>query len=121
MELLRARAATMGAVVSRQAAETAGSPPGMQGRAVAGRSAQGVASTVAMIHRSATMTTAAAARGAAQNPSQAAAVNWGADAVGRTDVVAPLTAADLPSVIDRVVGELDRRVTAARERRGWTA
>jgi hypothetical protein len=35
--------------------------------------------------------------------------------------IPPLTAADLPSVIDRVVHELDRRVTAARERKGWTA
>ncbi|MTH70309.1 hypothetical protein GJ743_18255 [Agromyces bracchium] len=32
-----------------------------------------------------------------------------------------LGAADIPAVVERVVGELDRRVTAARERRGWTA
>jgi hypothetical protein len=33
----------------------------------------------------------------------------------------PLTTADLPTVINRVVNELDRRVIAARERKGWTA
>ncbi len=33
----------------------------------------------------------------------------------------PLTAADLPRVVDRVMGELDRRIVAARERKGWTA
>jgi hypothetical protein len=34
---------------------------------------------------------------------------------------APLTAADVPGVVDQVVREIDRRVVAARERRGWTA
>jgi len=33
----------------------------------------------------------------------------------------PLTAADVPGVVDQVVREIDRRVVAARERRGWTA
>ena len=33
----------------------------------------------------------------------------------------PLTAADLPVVIDQVVRDIDRRVIAARERRGWTS
>lgn len=33
----------------------------------------------------------------------------------------PLTAADLPGVIDKVVRDIDRRVVAARERRGWTS
>jgi hypothetical protein len=31
----------------------------------------------------------------------------------------PLTAGDLPLVVDRVVRELDRRLVAVRERRGW--
>jgi hypothetical protein len=33
---------------------------------------------------------------------------------------APLTVQDMPVVIDRVVREIDRRVVAARERRGWS-
>jgi hypothetical protein len=33
----------------------------------------------------------------------------------------PLTAADVPGVVDQVVREIDRRVVAARERRGWTS
>ncbi|MGW6194773.1 hypothetical protein ACWF0M_01370 [Kribbella sp. NPDC055110] len=40
-------------------------------------------------------------------------------ALGRSGPTA-LTAADLPHVVGRVVRELDRRVTAARERKGWT-
>lgn len=32
-----------------------------------------------------------------------------------------LTTADLPIVVDRVVGEIDRRIAASRERRGWVA
>jgi hypothetical protein len=33
----------------------------------------------------------------------------------------PLTTADLPGVVDQVVRDIDRRVVAARERRGWTS
>ena len=33
----------------------------------------------------------------------------------------PLTAADVPGVVDHVVREIDRRLVASRERRGWTA
>lgn len=34
---------------------------------------------------------------------------------------APLTDADVPRVVDHVVRELDRRLVATRERRGWTS
>jgi hypothetical protein len=78
-------------------------------------------STVAMTHRAPATAIPAAARGAAPHPSQPSVVGWARDAASGVTTVAPLTAADLPSVIDRVVGELDRRVTAARERKGWTA
>lgn len=43
------------------------------------------------------------------------------DGEARTGAVPPgLTASDLPVVVDHVVREIDRRVVAARERRGWT-
>ncbi|MFE9775578.1 hypothetical protein ACFYOV_28690 [Streptomyces sp. NPDC005931] len=34
---------------------------------------------------------------------------------------AALTTQDMPVVVDHVVREIDRRMTAARERRGWPA
>lgn len=79
------------------------------------------ASPVAMTHRAPAATTAAPPQRPAAGAPQPLGVAWATDpAPGRVGAQ-PLTAADLPSVIDRVVGELDRRVTAARERRGWTS
>ncbi|MGZ4617149.1 MAG: hypothetical protein ACXV5Q_01945 [Frankiaceae bacterium] len=46
---------------------------------------------------------------------------WAGPGVPATPGAAPLTAADVPGVVDQVVREIDRRVVAARERRGWTA
>lgn len=47
---------------------------------------------------------------------------WGPAAAGISTApgAAPLTDADVPRVVDHVVRELDRRVVASRERRGWT-
>jgi hypothetical protein len=73
-----------------------------------------------MTHRTAVPATPPAVPGAATSAPQPASVRWLAD-VPPAPASAALTAADLPAVIDRVVGELDRRVAAARERRGWTA
>ncbi len=48
---------------------------------------------------------------------------WGpaAAATPHEPGAAPLTDADVPRVVDHVVRELDRRVVASRERRGWTS
>jgi hypothetical protein len=46
--------------------------------------------------------------------------HWEGSTVPGTAPVA-LTASDLPGVVDHVVREIDRRVVAARERRGWTS
>jgi hypothetical protein len=50
-------------------------------------------------------------------------VRWTGEGPGAArsaaDRSAALTADDVPGVVDRVVRELDRRVTAARERKGW--
>lgn len=56
------------------------------------------------------------ANAAAQRPA------WGPTAAGMPSAAgaAPLTDADVPRVVDHVVRELDRRVVASRERRGWT-
>lgn len=56
------------------------------------------------------------ASAAAQRP------GWGPTAAGMPPApgAAPLTDADVPRVVDHVVRELDRRVVASRERRGWT-
>jgi hypothetical protein len=60
-----------------------------------------------------------AARPAPETPSERSRLTPGPGG-GRAGA-APLTAADLPVVVDRVVREIDRRVVAARERRGWTS
>lgn len=78
------------------------------------------AGPVPMVHRAALPVHPAVSRGVAgTNPPQPPSVRW-LDNAAPPAGVTPLTAADLPSVVDRVVGEIDRRVTAARERRGWT-
>lgn len=76
---------------------------------------------VVMTHRITAAAPAASPRRPAAGAPQPLGVAWAADPVAGRASAQPLTAADLPSVIDRVVGELDRRVTAARERRGWTS
>lgn len=69
---------------------------------------------LALVHRAAP----APAPGTTPTTPPAAGATGGGQAL---TPLPPLTAADLPRVVERVVGEIDRRVTAARERRGWTA
>lgn len=62
----------------------------------------------------------AEARGELTGPAQPPLpVRWSGELSGGSRSAA-LTAADVPGVVDHVVRELDRRVTAARERKGWT-
>ena len=49
------------------------------------------------------------------------ATRWADTGAPAAPGATPLTAADVPGVVDQVVREIDRRVVAARERRGWTA
>lgn len=72
---------------------------------------------VPLVHRTASASPASSVP-PADRATSSASVHWSNAAPG---AAAPLTSADLPQVIERVVGEIDRRVTAARERRGWTA
>lgn len=74
---------------------------------------------IAMVHRAQAPAEQLASAPTGQRPGAAATVTgWPPNLPVGTP---PLTTADLPTVIDRVVHELDRRVTAARERKGWTA
>lgn len=82
---------------------------------------------VAIVHRepgtSSSTTPGPATHGAAETEVRSAA--WraaAAQAAAPTPPGAtPLTAADVPGVVDHVVREIDRRLVASRERRGWTA
>lgn len=77
-----------------------------------------VPSAVPFVHRSPAV--APAPSRAEVTPTAApVAVRWGE--APEAPAMPPLTSADIPRVVDRVVGEIDRRLVAARERRGWTA
>ena len=54
------------------------------------------------------------------HPPVRAVAHWDGSA-GHGTAPAALTASDLPGLVDHVVREIDRRVVAARERRGWTS
>ncbi|CUR61790.1 hypothetical protein NOCA150090 [metagenome] len=81
---------------------------------------------VEIVHRrpdASTASTASAAHRTAEGEARPAA--WrtaaGPDVVPSVPGATPLTAADVPGVVDHVVREIDRRLVASRERRGWTA
>lgn len=119
------RGASDGKAAGRRWQRTASAPPPLvlrhAGRTIGGGAPdRGGASTpppVALVHRTALEPPPRS--GSPTDPETvAASVRWHDSA---PETAAPLTSADLPHVIERVVGEIDRRVTAARERRGWTA
>ncbi|GGK63429.1 hypothetical protein [Ornithinimicrobium pekingense] len=80
---------------------------------------------VAMVHRAPTPSSASPAPRVEPAP-PGLSVHW-ADPTGTraptppAPGATPMTLADLPGVVERVVTEIDRRVAAARERKGWTA
>jgi hypothetical protein len=113
------------------------SPPAAPARTnPAARAASGALPPVELVHR---MPAPQASGAAASRPADARVngtaarpgprwADLGRLDLGRPDLgraaaagAAPLTAADVPGVVDQVVREIDRRVVAARERRGWTA
>jgi len=120
IELLASRAATTSPNTLPTRVPSTTSFPAPVGRRAASTTPRHRTSPVVMTHRVPAAAGPAAVRSAASASSQSTALHWPADAPASPGAT-PLTAADLPSVIERVVGELDRRVTAARERRGWTA
>lgn len=80
---------------------------------------------VAMVHRAPTPSSASPGPRVEPTP-PGLSVHW-ADPTGTRTAArpapgaTPMTLADLPGVVERVVTEIDRRVAAARERKGWTA
>lgn len=79
-----------------------------------------IVASVPLVHRAAPAAAAPSAVPASRPPvTPTAGLKW--DGAGAVIPLPPLTSADIPQVVDRVVGEIDRRLTAARERRGWTA
>lgn len=82
---------------------------------------------VEIVHRQPTTSFASSPERVGQGPTAVltSSASWrtGAGPGGSptTAGVAPLTAADVPRVVDHVVREIDRRLVASRERRGWTA
>jgi hypothetical protein len=100
-------------------------PPAVQALRAA-RGGRGALPPVDLVHR----LPAPSASGAAMHrPADArtdgtaerAGTRWAGPGAPAAPGATPLTAADVPGVVDQVVREIDRRVTAARERRGWTA
>lgn len=82
---------------------------------------------VEIVHRQPITSSASSPGRVGQRPTEVrtSAASWrtGAGPGGSPPIAgaAPLTAADVPRVVDHVVREIDRRLVASRERRGWTA
>jgi hypothetical protein len=102
-------------------------PPASSARATsAARALRSAPRPVELVHR---LPTPSASGAAAYRPADARVNGTAARAGTRcagpgapvASGAAPLTAADVPGVVDQVVREIDRRVVAVRERRGWTA
>ena len=103
------------------------SPPASSARAAAAaRVGRGALPPVELMHR---LPTPSAFEAATNRPADARVngtasrpgTRWADAGAPAAPSATPLTAADLPGVVDQVVREIDRRVVAARERRGWTA
>lgn len=102
-------------------------PPASSARAAsAARALRSAPRPVELVHR---LPTPWASGAAAYRPADArvngtaarAGPRWAGPVGPAAPGAAPLTAADVPGVVDQVVREIDRRVVAVRERRGWTA
>ncbi|KQV73503.1 hypothetical protein ASC64_18890 [Nocardioides sp. Root122] len=82
---------------------------------------------VEIVHRQPDAATASTPGSTAHRASEAEVrpaawrVPAGPSVVASAPGATPLTAADVPGVVDHVVREIDRRLVASRERRGWTA
>jgi hypothetical protein len=92
----------------------------------AARASRGVLPPVELVHRlpSAPASGAVTSRPAdarANGTDSPAGTRWAGPGGPAGPGATPLTAADVPGVVNQVVREIDRRVVAARERRGWTA
>lgn len=117
IEWLAANATTTGASPAPQSALSPPAAPTRFHRP--GPAALHEVAPIEQTHRSPSPRPAGTQQALPPTPPPPLSVPWNGEPVRPS--ADPLTAADLPTVIDQVVGELDRRVTAARERRGWTA